>query len=80
MDPISATTTVIALATFIKDLLDLAQSIRRSIEKVKANRKLVLALMDDIAYTLARLYELTDGREDDFLAPHLFHALGELKA
>jgi hypothetical protein len=33
-DPISATLTLITFTTFIKDLLDLGQSIRRSIEKV----------------------------------------------
>jgi hypothetical protein len=35
-DPISAATTLITLASFVKELLDLGQSIRRSIEKVGA--------------------------------------------
>ncbi|KAF7367514.1 Tetratricopeptide repeat family [Mycena sanguinolenta] len=80
MDPISVTTTVITLATFVKDLLSLGQSIRRSFEKVKTNRKLVLALTEDIICTLGRLHELTAGNESDFLAPHLVRALEDLKA
>ncbi|KAF7357971.1 Tetratricopeptide repeat family [Mycena venus] len=80
MDPISATTTLITLATFLKDLLDLGQNIRRSVEKVKANRRLVLALADDIFCTLVELRELTVGRETDFMAPHLVRALEDLKS
>lgn len=34
MDPITATTTIITLVTFVKDLIDVGQSIKRSIEKV----------------------------------------------
>jgi hypothetical protein len=33
-DPITVTTTIITLATFITDLIDLGQNIKRSIEKV----------------------------------------------
>ncbi|KAF7376728.1 hypothetical protein MSAN_00090000 [Mycena sanguinolenta] len=80
MDPISATTTVITLATFLTDLLSLGQSIRRSFEKVKANRRLILALTEDIICTLAKLHEFTVGKETDFLAPHLVCALKDLKA
>ncbi|KAJ6456472.1 hypothetical protein C8R45DRAFT_579159 [Mycena sanguinolenta] len=80
MDPISATTTVITLATFLTDLLSLGQSIRRSFEKVKANRRLILTLTEDILCTLAKLHELTVGRENDFLVPHLVRALEDLKA
>ncbi|KAJ7633433.1 hypothetical protein DFH06DRAFT_692295 [Mycena polygramma] len=79
-DPISAATTFITLATFIKDLLDLGQSIRRSIEKTRANGRLIRALADDIVAILAALCELTAGRESNFLAPPLLRALGDLKA
>jgi hypothetical protein len=34
MDPLTITTTFITLATFIKDLIDVGEGIRRSIEKV----------------------------------------------
>jgi hypothetical protein len=33
-DPITIATTLITLGTFIKDLIDLGQNIKRSIEKV----------------------------------------------
>ncbi|KAJ7234889.1 hypothetical protein B0H12DRAFT_153155 [Mycena haematopus] len=80
MDPISVTTTLITLATCVKDLISLGQSIRRSFEKVKANRKAILALTEDIICTLVKLHELTAGNESNFLAPHLVRALGDLKA
>jgi hypothetical protein len=34
MDPITVTTTLITLSTFIKDLIELGQSIQSSMEKV----------------------------------------------
>jgi hypothetical protein len=34
VDPVTFTTTVITLATFVKDLIDIGESIHRSIEKV----------------------------------------------
>ncbi|KAJ7140912.1 hypothetical protein C8R44DRAFT_866590 [Mycena epipterygia] len=79
-DPISATTTVITLATFIKDLLDLGQSIKRSIEKVGDNKRRIHDLTEDILRTLVSLAELLSGRENTFKAPQLLSALGDLKA
>jgi hypothetical protein len=35
MDPLSVTATVITLATFIKDLIDVGESIHHSIKKVR---------------------------------------------
>ncbi|KAJ6594702.1 hypothetical protein B0H19DRAFT_1284327 [Mycena capillaripes] len=78
-DPISAATTFITLATFIKDLLDLGQSIRRSIEKVRANETHLRALGDDIVRTLADLRDVAVGQENAFLAPQLVCALAGLK-
>ncbi|KAJ6526941.1 hypothetical protein DFH09DRAFT_1414639 [Mycena vulgaris] len=79
-DPISVTTTLITLATFIKDLLDLGQSIKRSIDKVGGNRRQIRDLTEDILHTLGSLAGLLQGREDTFQAPQLLNALGDLKA
>ncbi|KAJ6544107.1 hypothetical protein B0H19DRAFT_295890 [Mycena capillaripes] len=80
VDPISVTTTVITLATFIKDLIEVGQSIQRSIEKVGENRRRIRDLTNDILRTLADLANLTRGQEDSFQAPALLSALGNLKA
>ncbi|KAJ7671204.1 hypothetical protein B0H17DRAFT_1209058 [Mycena rosella] len=80
MDPISAATTFITLATFIKDLLDLGQSIKRSIKQVGENKKRIHGLIEDVLHTLTSLAELTRGRERTFHAPQLLSALGDLKA
>ncbi|KAJ7226295.1 hypothetical protein C8J57DRAFT_1585851 [Mycena rebaudengoi] len=79
-DPITITTTIITLATFIKDLIDVGQNIRRSIEKVGENRRRIREVVDDILGTLAQLANLSRGREDSFQAQELLDALGNLKA
>ncbi|KAJ6493823.1 hypothetical protein DFH09DRAFT_1376887 [Mycena vulgaris] len=80
MDPISATTTIITLATFIKDLIAVGQSIKRSIEKVGENRRRIRELTDDILRTIDELANLSRGHEEEFQAPALLSALGNLKA
>ncbi|KAJ7352099.1 hypothetical protein DFH08DRAFT_934616 [Mycena albidolilacea] len=74
MDPLTATTTVITLATFIVDLIEMGQSIKRSIEKVRAR------VVDDILDTLAAISNLSRGHEDEFQVPALLSALVNLKA
>ncbi|KAJ7466968.1 hypothetical protein FB451DRAFT_1401823 [Mycena latifolia] len=80
MDPITATTTVITLASFIKDLIDVGQSIKRSIEKVRENRRRIRDLTDDILSTLAKLVDLSWVNDDTFPTPAQLSALGDLKA
>ncbi|KAJ7141015.1 hypothetical protein C8R44DRAFT_974681 [Mycena epipterygia] len=80
MDPITVTTTIITLVTFIKDLIDLGQSIKESIEKVTENRRRIRNLTNEILHTLADLANLSRGHEDEFKAPALLSALGNLKA
>ncbi|KAJ7467001.1 hypothetical protein FB451DRAFT_1369467 [Mycena latifolia] len=80
MDPITATTTVITLASFIKDLIDVGQSIKRSIEKVRENRRRIRELTVDILSTLAKLADLSRMNQDTFQAPAHLSALGDLKA
>ncbi|KAJ7233997.1 hypothetical protein C8J57DRAFT_1729336, partial [Mycena rebaudengoi] len=80
MDPITATTTVITLAVFIKDLIDVGQNIKRSIEQVGENRRRIRDLVDDILCMLVRLTNLSRGREDSFHGQELLDALGNLKA
>ncbi|KAJ7233387.1 hypothetical protein C8J57DRAFT_1729528 [Mycena rebaudengoi] len=79
-DPITITTTIITLATFIKDLIDVGQNIRRSIEKVGENRRRIREVVDDTLGTLAQLANLLRGCEDSFQAQELLDALGNLKA
>ncbi|KAJ7142777.1 hypothetical protein C8R44DRAFT_761092 [Mycena epipterygia] len=86
-DPITVTTTLITLATFIKDLIDLGQSIKSSIEKaslasvlVGENRRRIRDLTDDILRTLGHIADLSRGHEDSFQIPELLTALGNLKA
>ncbi|KAJ7678729.1 hypothetical protein B0H17DRAFT_1206651 [Mycena rosella] len=69
MDPITATTTIITLATFIKDLID-----------VRENRRRIRDLTDDILSTLSKLADLSRADERTFQAPALLSALGDLKA
>ncbi|KAJ7249285.1 hypothetical protein C8J57DRAFT_1668757 [Mycena rebaudengoi] len=80
MDPITITRTVITLAAFIKDLIDVGQNIKRSIEKVGENRRRIRGLVDDILGTLAQLANLSRGHEDSFHVQELLNALGDLKA
>ncbi|KAJ6488375.1 hypothetical protein DFH09DRAFT_1377621 [Mycena vulgaris] len=80
MDPITATTTIITLATFIKDLIDVGQSIKSSIEKVSENRRQIRDLTDDILRVLAEMAELSRQQAGQSQAPALLSALGGLKA
>ncbi|KAJ7646639.1 hypothetical protein FB45DRAFT_178844 [Roridomyces roridus] len=80
MDPITVTTTVITLATFIKDLIEVGQSIMDSIEKVSENRRQLRDLTNEICRSLANIANLVRGCEDEYMAPALLAALGELKA
>ncbi|KAJ6584578.1 hypothetical protein B0H19DRAFT_1105636 [Mycena capillaripes] len=80
MDPVSLTTSIISLATFIKDLIAVGQSIQRSIEKVRENRRQIRELTEDVIRELVNLADLTQGQEDAFLAPALLSALGNLQA
>ncbi|KAJ7475431.1 hypothetical protein B0H11DRAFT_1321251 [Mycena galericulata] len=80
MDPITATTTLITFATFIKDLIEVGQSIKESIEKVSENRRQIRELTNDVLRSLADLANLTRGHEDEYQAPALLGALGDLKA
>ncbi|KAK6972100.1 hypothetical protein R3P38DRAFT_2669176 [Favolaschia claudopus] len=80
LDPVTTTTTVITLATFIKDLIDLGEGIRSSIAKVGENRRQIRELMQDVARTLYDLASLTHGKEDAFFCPELRGALESLKA
>ncbi|KAF7346589.1 Tetratricopeptide repeat family [Mycena sanguinolenta] len=79
MDPITAATTIITFAAFIKDLIEIAQSIQRSIEMVSENRRRICDLTNDIVCTLVELANLTRGKEEAFQAPALLSALGNLK-
>ncbi|KAJ6594570.1 hypothetical protein B0H19DRAFT_1096079 [Mycena capillaripes] len=80
MDPLTFTTSIISLATFIKDLIEVGQNIRRSIEKVGENRRRIRELTNDILRTLGDLANLTRGQENTFHAPALLAALGNLRA
>ncbi|KAK7006039.1 hypothetical protein R3P38DRAFT_3604514 [Favolaschia claudopus] len=80
MDPLSVTTAVITLATFIKDLIELGEGIRSSIEKVGENRRQIRELSQEIVNTLYDLASLTHGKEDVFRGRELLDALEHLKA
>ncbi|KAK6972102.1 hypothetical protein R3P38DRAFT_2585461 [Favolaschia claudopus] len=80
MDPVSLTTAIITLATFIKDLIELGEGIRRSIEKVGENRRQIRQFSQDIVRTLYALASLTRGKEDVFRGPELLAALEDLRA
>ncbi|KAJ7282561.1 hypothetical protein C8J57DRAFT_1554623 [Mycena rebaudengoi] len=79
-DPITITTTVITLATIIKDLIEVSQNIKRSIEKVKENRRQIREFTEEILRMLSNLATHCDSRETMFQTPELLYALGELKA
>ncbi|KAK7018869.1 Tetratricopeptide repeat family [Favolaschia claudopus] len=80
MDPITVTTTIITLGTFIKDLIELGEGIRTSIEKVSENRRQIRDLTQDIVRTLYDLASLTRGKDGAFRGPELLAALESLKA
>ncbi|KAK6996991.1 Tetratricopeptide repeat family, partial [Favolaschia claudopus] len=73
-------TTFITLSTFVKDLIELGEGIRSSIEKVGENRRQIRELAQDVARTLHNLANLTRGKEDALLAPRLLSDLESLKA
>ncbi|KAJ6526296.1 hypothetical protein DFH09DRAFT_1285981 [Mycena vulgaris] len=80
MDPLSVTMTVVTLATFIKDLIDVGQNIKRSIDKVSENRRQIRDVADDILRVLAEMAELSRGHEGQSQAPALLSALEDLRA
>ncbi|KAF7357951.1 hypothetical protein MVEN_00841700 [Mycena venus] len=80
MDPITVTATFITLATFIKDLIEVGESIHRSIEKVGENRRQIRELTEEVVCTLYDLANLTRGREEMFQGSELLSALENLKA
>ncbi|KAJ7481847.1 hypothetical protein FB451DRAFT_1556036, partial [Mycena latifolia] len=81
-DPITVATTLITLATFIKDLIEVGQSIKRSLEKVGENRRRIREMTEDMLRTLADLANLARRHEDPLhaIAPELLCALENLKA
>ncbi|KAK7018864.1 hypothetical protein R3P38DRAFT_3199982 [Favolaschia claudopus] len=80
MDPVTLTTTILALGTFAKDLVDLGEAIRSSVEQVRRNRRHIRELTQDILRTLYQLASLTHNKEDTFREPELLRALESLKA
>ncbi|KAJ6594568.1 hypothetical protein B0H19DRAFT_65361 [Mycena capillaripes] len=80
-DPITVTTTIITLVSFIQDLIEVGQGIKRSIEKVGENRRRIRDLTNDVLRTLADLANLARMHENTiFQAPQLLTALGNLRA
>ncbi|KAF7357955.1 Tetratricopeptide repeat family [Mycena venus] len=80
MEPVSVAATFITLATFIKDLIEVGESIHRSIEKVGENRRQIRELTEEVVRTLYDLANLTRGREETFQGSELLSALEDLKA
>ncbi|KAJ7646570.1 hypothetical protein FB45DRAFT_1018886 [Roridomyces roridus] len=76
MDPV---TSIITLATFVKDLLELGQKIKESIEKVSENRRRNRELANDVLRSLADIANLLRGHCGE-VPPALLGALGDLKA
>ncbi|KAJ6555048.1 hypothetical protein DFH09DRAFT_1166194 [Mycena vulgaris] len=79
VDPITATTAVITLGTFLKDIIELAQKIQRSVDKVTKNRRRLRDLTNEILHILVEIANLTRGREAMFDTPALLGAVGNLK-
>ncbi|KAJ7349059.1 hypothetical protein DFH08DRAFT_134664 [Mycena albidolilacea] len=80
MDPLTITTTIITLASFINELIEVGESIRCSIEKVNENRRQIRDLTDEVVQILYDLAKLTRGHEDTFRGPEFLSALENLKA
>ncbi|KAF7315957.1 Tetratricopeptide repeat family [Mycena indigotica] len=80
MDPVTATTSLITLVSFIKELVELGHGIATSIEKVNENRRQIRNLVNDILHTLTELAKLIREREEHFQTPALLAAIGNLKA
>ncbi|KAJ7144704.1 hypothetical protein C8R46DRAFT_1360376 [Mycena filopes] len=77
MDPVSS---ILTLATFVKDLIELSLKIHHSIEKVKENRRKIRELTNDVTSILKNLAHLIRGQEVTFQVPALLSALADLKA
>ncbi|KAJ7162179.1 hypothetical protein C8R46DRAFT_1103764 [Mycena filopes] len=77
MEPVSS---ILTLATFVKDLIELSLKIHHSIEKVKENRRKIRELTNDVTSILKNLASLIRGREVAFQVPELLSALADLKA
>ncbi|KAJ7736505.1 hypothetical protein B0H14DRAFT_501813 [Mycena olivaceomarginata] len=80
MDPLTITTTIMTLASFISELIEVGESIRHSIEKVNENRRQIRDLTDEVVQILYNLSKLTRGHEDAFRGSELLSALENLKA
>ncbi|KAJ7720967.1 hypothetical protein DFH07DRAFT_946953 [Mycena maculata] len=61
------------------ELIEVGQSIEKSVEKVRENRRRMWELVNDVFRSLADIANLTRGKEDEFQAPALLGALGELE-
>ncbi|KAJ7791249.1 hypothetical protein B0H14DRAFT_3890761 [Mycena olivaceomarginata] len=80
MDPLTITTSIMTFASFINELIEVGENIRRSIEKVNENRRQIRELTEDVVRVLYDLAKLTKGQEDTFRGPELLSALESLKA
>ncbi|KAJ7348975.1 hypothetical protein DFH08DRAFT_1079383, partial [Mycena albidolilacea] len=79
MDPLTITTSIMTLASFISELIEVGENIRRSIEKVNENRRHIRDLTNEVVKILYDLAKLTRGHEDVFRGPELLSALENLK-
>ncbi|KAJ7883243.1 hypothetical protein B0H13DRAFT_2278171, partial [Mycena leptocephala] len=77
MDPLLAG---ITLGSFVKDLVELVQNIKNSIDKVGENKERLSKLRDDVVGTLNGLTQLANGYEDRKPSPELLAALERLKS
>ncbi|KAJ7837074.1 hypothetical protein B0H14DRAFT_3141597 [Mycena olivaceomarginata] len=67
------------LVSFINELIEVGESIRRSIEKVNENRQQIRDLTDEVVQILYDLAKLTRGHEDTFRGPEFLSVLENLK-
>ncbi|KAJ7852296.1 hypothetical protein B0H13DRAFT_1904658 [Mycena leptocephala] len=77
MDPLLAG---ITLGSFVKDLVELVQNIKNSIDKVGENKERLSKLRDDVVSTLNGLTKLTEAHEYKEPSPELLSALENLKS
>ncbi|KAJ7852307.1 hypothetical protein B0H13DRAFT_40187 [Mycena leptocephala] len=77
MDPLLAGITV---GTFVKDLVQLVQNIKNSIDKVSENKERLSKLRDEVVGTLNGLTKLTEANEYKEPSPELLSALENLKS
>ncbi|KAJ7891216.1 hypothetical protein B0H14DRAFT_2560806 [Mycena olivaceomarginata] len=71
MDPLTLTTSIMTLASFINELIEVGENICRSIEKVNKNRRHIRDLTNEVVKILYDLDKLTRGHEDVFRGPEL---------